>query len=282
MADQQGAERKLPDPLEFSRTMATIAEASQRLVSDFLARQGSGTQEQDADPLNIGQAFFEMTARLMSDPAKLVQAHMSLWQDYMNLWQATARRMMGHDAEAVIEPAPDDRRFKDTAWQTNELFDFVKQSYLLTARWMQNTVKEVEGLDDKTAKKIDFYTRQFVDAMAPSNFVMTNPEVLRATLESKGDNLVKGLQNLLGDLERGKGKLSISMTDYEAFEVGKNIAISQGKVVFQNDLIQLIQYNPSTEKVAKRPLLIMPPWINKFYILDLKPQNSFVDRKSVV
>ena len=276
MADQQGAERKLPDPLEFSRTMATIAEASQRLVSDFLARQGSSTQEQDADPLNIGQAFFEMTARLMSDPAKLVQAHMSLWQDYMNLWQATARRMMGHDAEAVIEPAPDDRRFKDTAWQTNELFDFVKQSYLLTARWVQSTVQQVDGLDDKTAKKVDFYTRQFVDAMAPSNFVMTNPEVLRATIETHGENLVNGLKNLLEDLERGKGKLSIKMTDLEAFEVGRNVAVTPGKVVFRNDLIELLQYEPTTKQVAKRPLLVIPPWINKFYILDLREKNSFI------
>jgi polyhydroxyalkanoate synthase len=176
----------------------------------------------------------------------------------------------------VIAPARDDRRFKDAAWQDNQLFDFIKQSYLLTARWMQNTVSEVEGLDGKTAQKIDFYTRQFVDAMAPSNFVMTNPEVLRTTIESRGENLVKGLQHLLTDLERGKGKLSISMTDYDAFEVGKNIAVTPGKVVFQNDLLQLIQYTPTTAKVAKRPLLIIPPWINKYYILDLKPQNSFV------
>jgi polyhydroxyalkanoate synthase len=263
------------DPMEFARAMAGIAEQSQRLVTDFLSRNGEAT-ESNPDPLNLGRAFFEMTARMMSDPQKLVQAQMSLWQDYMNLWQSTARRMMGQEAEPVIAPARDDRRFKDAAWQDNQLFDFIKQSYLLTARWMQNTVHEVEGLDDKTAQKIDFYTRQFVDAMAPSNFVMTNPEVLRATVESRGENLVKGLQNLLGDLERGKGKLAISMTDYEAFEVGKNIAVTPGKVVFRNDLIELIQYTPTTAKVAKRPLLIIPPWINKYYILDLKPQNSFV------
>ncbi|HVM83960.1 MAG TPA: class I poly(R)-hydroxyalkanoic acid synthase, partial [Candidatus Binatia bacterium] len=222
------------------------------------------------------RAFYEMTTRLMSDPQKLIQAQMSLWQDYMNLWQNTARRMMGQETEPLIAPAKDDRRFKDTAWQDNQLFDFIKQSYLLTARWLQNTVDEVDGLDDKTAQKVDFYTRQFVDAMAPSNFVLTNPEVLRTTIESRGENLVKGLEHLLADLERGKGKLSISMTNYEAFEVGKNIAVTPGKVVFQNDLLQLIQYTPTTAKVAKRPLLVIPPWINKYYILDLKPQNSFV------
>jgi polyhydroxyalkanoate synthase len=261
--------------MELARTMAGIAEQSQRLVSDFLTRTHDGNGS-NPDPLNIGHAFYEMTARLMSDPQRLVQAQMSLWQDYMNLWQSTARRMMGQESEPVIAPARDDRRFKDAAWQDNQLFDFIKQSYLLTARWMQNTVSHVEGLDNKTAQKIDFYTRQFVDAMAPSNFVLTNPEVLRTTIESHGENLVKGLQNLLGDLERGKGKLAISMTDYDAFEVGKNIAVTPGKVVFQNDLLQLIQYAPTTAKVAKRPLLIIPPWINKYYILDLKPQNSFV------
>jgi polyhydroxyalkanoate synthase subunit PhaC len=263
------------DPMELARAMAGIAEQSQRLVSEFLTRTQDGA-DANPDPFNIGHAFTEMTTRLMSDPQKLVQAQMSLWQDYMNLWQSTAMRMMGQEAEPVIAPARDDRRFKDSAWQDNQVFDFIKQSYLLTARWMQNTVHEVDGLDNKTAQKIDFYTRQFVDAMAPSNFVMTNPEVLRTTIESRGENLVKGLQHLLNDLERGKGKLSISMTDYEAFEVGKNVAVSPGKVVYQNDLLQLIQYAPATDKVAKRPLLVIPPWINKFYILDLKPQNSFV------
>src|SRR5215471_8188887 len=243
------------DPIELARAMAGIAEQSQRLVSDFVARNQERLN--DPDPLNVGRAFYEMTTRLMADPQKLIQAQMSLWQDYMNLWQSAARRMMGQEAEPVIAPAKDDRRFKDSAWQDNQLFDFIKQSYLLTARWMRNTVDDVEGLDDKTAQKVDFYTRQFVDAMAPSNFVMTNPEVLRATIESRGENLVKGLENLLGDLERGKGKLAISMTDYEAFDVGKNIAVTPGKV-------------------AKRPLLVIPPWINKYYILDLKPQNSFV------
>ena len=169
-----------------------------------------------------------------------------------------------------------DRRFRDAAWDNNTLFDYIKQSYLLTARWLQNTVREVEGIDARTARKVDFYTRQFVDALAPSNFVMTNPEVLRATIESRGENLLQGLKNLLDDLERGKGRLAIKMTDMNAFRIGENIAVTPGKVVFQNDLIQLIQYTPTTEKVQRRPLLIMPPWINKFYILDLRPNNSFI------
>jgi poly[(R)-3-hydroxyalkanoate] polymerase subunit PhaC len=277
MNDQQRPDRKLPDPVELSKAMTRIAGRSQRLVTEFLRRQGNGGASMGhADPLNIGRTFFEMTARMMADPAKLMQAQMNLWQDYLKLWQSTTRRMLGQESEPVIEPGKDDRRFKHEAWSENQLFDFIKQSYLLTARWMQSTVKDVAGLDDKTAKKVDFYTRQFVDAMAPSNFVMTNPEVLKATLESGGENLVKGLENLLKDLERGKGRLSISMTDIEAFKVGQNIAVTPGKVVFQNELMQLLQYDPMTEEVAKRPLLILPPWINKYYILDLRPTNSFI------
>jgi polyhydroxyalkanoate synthase len=277
MNDQQRPDVKLPDPVELSKSMTRIAGRSQRLVTEFLRRQtNGGAAVPPADPLSLGRTFLEMTARMMADPAKLMQAQMNLWQDYLKLWQSTTRRMLGQETEPVIEPNKDDRRFKHEAWSENQVFDFVKQSYLLTARWMQSTVRSVEGLDDKTAKKVDFYTRQFVDAMAPSNFILTNPEVLKATLESGGENLVKGLENLLKDLERGKGRLSISMTDIEAFKVGENIAVTPGQVVFQNDLMQLIQYDPLTEKVAKRPLLILPPWINKYYILDLRPTNSFI------
>ena len=256
--------------------IAEIAERSQRLVSDFLAARASGGGLGMADPASIGRAFMEMTARMMSDPAKLMQAQMNLWQDYMALWQHSAQRIAGQAPEPVVEPEPGDRRFKDAEWDESHVFDFIKQSYLLTARWLQSTVRDVEGIDDKSAQKIDFYTRQFVDAMAPSNFVMTNPEVLRATVESKGENLVRGLNNLLGDLERGKGELRIKMTDDEAFTLGENIAVTPGKVVYQNDLIQLLQYAPATDTTYKRPLLVIPPWINKFYILDLQPRNSFI------
>ncbi|HJT08205.1 MAG TPA: class I poly(R)-hydroxyalkanoic acid synthase, partial [Stellaceae bacterium] len=275
MAEPGDPEIKLPDPVQWSRSMAEIAERSQRLVMEFLARQ-NGEGMGMADPLNIGNAFIEMTTRLMADPGKLIQAQMSLWQDYMTLWQRTTERFLGGQAEPLVEPSPSDRRFKDAAWSESTLFDFIKQSYLLTARWLQSTVKDVDGLDDKTAKKVDFYTRQFVDAMAPSNFVLTNPEVLRTTIESGGENLVNGLKHVLDDLERGKGRLMIKMTDMDAFKIGENIAVTPGKVVYQNDLMQLIQYAPTTETVKRRPLLIIPPWINKYYILDLRPKNSFI------
>lgn len=280
MADQGKTEApppagfKLADPAVLGRSMASIAERSQRLVTDWLNRQSHEAPE--IDPMNVGHAFMEMTAQLMKDPAKLVQAQIGFWQDYMTLWQNTARRMWGIDSQPVIQADPKDRRFKDDAWKENEVFDYIKQSYLLSARYVQDVVSHVDGLDPKTAQKVDFYSRQFVDAMSPSNFLLTNPEVLRKTAETGGENLLRGLNNLLSDLERGRGKLSIKMTDTDAFRLGENIAISEGKVVFQNELMQLIQYAPTTETVLKRPLLVAPPWINKFYILDLRPKNSFV------
>ena len=270
---------KLPDPATLTRSMADVAERSQRIVGEWLKRQADGEAggaNGSADAMNIGRAFMEMTAKLMADPAQLLRAQIGFWQDTLTLWQNTTRRMMGLETESVIDTPGTDRRFKDNAWKDNEVFDFIKQSYLLSARYVQDTVTKVDGLDPKTAQKVDFYTRQFIDAMSPSNFVLTNPEVLRKTAETGGENLLKGLNNLLGDLERGKGQLHIKMTDTEAFSVGSNIGVSPGKVVFQNDLMQLIQYNPTTDTVLKRPLLIGPPWINKFYILDLRPRNSLV------
>ena len=265
---------KLPDPQVIGRTMADVAERSQRIVADWLDRQSK--TRPTADPLNIGRAFLEMTAKLAANPAHLMAAQIGFWQDYVTLWQNTTRRMMGIESSPVIEPDAKDKRFRDESWRQGEIFDFIKQSYLLSARYVNDVVGHVEGLNPKTAKKVDFYARQFMDAMSPSNFLLTNPEVLRKTKETGGENLLRGLNNLLTDLERGHGKLSIRMTDQDAFKLGENIAVSPGQVIFQNELMQLIQYNPSTETVLKRPLLILPPWINKFYILDLRPKNSLV------
>jgi polyhydroxyalkanoate synthase subunit PhaC len=275
-AGETHASEAFTDADELARQIASVAERSQQLVAEFLKRQPREEGVGMASPLAIGAAFYEMTARMMADPARLVQAQLSLWNDYMTLWQRTTQRFLGGESEPLIEPPQGDRRFRDAAWNDNTLFDFIKQSYLLTARWLQGAVHDVKGIDERTARKVDFYTRQFVDALAPSNFLMTNPEVLRATIESRGENLLNGLKNLLDDLERGKGRLAISMTDMAAFHIGENIAVTPGKVVYQNDLIQLIQYAPATETVKRRPLLIMPPWINKFYILDLRPDNSFI------
>ena len=266
---------KLPDAERIGRSMTDIAARSQRIVTDWLQRQAR--EGVDLDPLNVGSAFVEMTAKLLSNPSKLMEAHFGLWRDYLTLWQNTARRMLsGEEREPVIAHDPKDKRFADPAWKENEVFDFIKQSYLLSARYIDDVVTHVDGLDTKTAQKVDFYARQFIAALSPSNFALTNPEVLRKTRETGGENLVLGLSNLLADLERGRGNLRIKMTDTDAFKVGENIAVSLGKVIYQNELMQLIQYSPATEQVYARPVLILPPWINKFYILDLRPKNSWV------
>ncbi len=267
-------------PEDWAAIMAGIAERSQRLITDFVTRNASNPAQAAqlgmADSVNIGAAFLELSAKMMSDPAKLVDAQMALWRDYMDLWRSAALKVWSGGGTPVIQADANDRRFKHEDWQENQVFDFIKQSYLLTSRWMQSTVGEVEGLDPKTKHKVDFFTKQFVDALAPTNFAMTNPEVLRTVAETRGENLVKGLENLLADLEKGKGRLRVSMTDENAFTIGVNVAATPGKVVFQNRMFQLIQYSPTTAEMKEIPIVIMPPWINKFYILDLREKNSLV------
>ncbi|HEY5046813.1 MAG TPA: class I poly(R)-hydroxyalkanoic acid synthase [Rhizomicrobium sp.] len=266
---------RIGDPGEFARNMVRVGIQSQQLLSDFLRRQSDSFGKEPTDPLNLMGTFSDLLRGMVADPAPIVEAQFQLWRDYMGLWERTARRMMGGESDPVVAPLPGDKRFKDKDWQENQIFDFIKQSYLLTANWLQSTVGKVEGLDPASRRRIQFYTRQFADAFAPTNFVMTNPEVLRTTLQSNGENLVRGLDNLLQDLERGEGQLSIRQTT-DVFRVGENVATAPGKVVFRNDLMELLQFDPATDEVYKRPLLIFPPWINKFYILDLRPENSFI------
>ena len=265
------------DSTELAQTYADIAKRSSQLMSDYIARQTVAGVPSFGDELGVAKAFYEMSGKLFADPAKFAEMQMKVWQDYTSLWQNSMLQFFGQYAQPVIEPAKGDRRFKHDDWQQNFLYDYIKQSYLIAAKHLHQTVGSVQGLDDQTAKKVDFYTRQYIDALSPSNFVLTNPEVLRETVASGGQNLVKGLNNLLEDLESGDGKqVRVKMTDPSAFQVGGNLAITPGKVVYQNDLMQLVQYAPLTTEVYKRPLLILPPWINKFYILDMREKNSFV------
>ncbi|MDA5194116.1 PHA/PHB synthase family protein [Govanella unica] len=265
-----------PDAQDFNDNWLKIAAHSQTLISQFLSSNDAYLQQANLDPMAVGRAFLEMTNRVLTSPQHLADSHITLWQDYMKLWQNATLRMMGGTPDPVIEPEQGDKRFRDSEWTENQVYDFIKQSYLLSARWMQGVVQSAGGDEEHDSRKLDFFTRQFIDAISPSNFALTNPEVMRETLASGGDNLVKGLQNLLDDLGRGQGKLNISQTDLEAFAIGENIATTPGQVIFRNELIELIQYEPATKTVYKRPLLVLPPWINKYYILDLKPQNSLV------
>ncbi len=265
------------DPVALAESLASAAEKSAKLMGDFATRHASGGgSSMLSDELGIGKAFMELAAKMLANPYRMAESQMNLWWRYMNLWQSSTLKMLGAPAEPVAAPAKGDKRFKHEDWEQHFLFDYVKQGYLITAHWLHDAVAKVEGLDDGTKKKVDFFTRQYIDALAPSNFALTNPEVFRETISSGGQNLVRGLHNLLDDIERGNGQLKISMTDTKAFELGVNIATTPGKVVYQNELMQLIQYEPTTAKVHKRPLLIMPPWINKYYILDLREKNSMV------
>jgi polyhydroxyalkanoate synthase len=257
--------------------LTDIAERSQRLIADFTENADKlNTGETQQEFMLIGQTFMQYAMKLAENPIQMIEAQADLWAQYSSLWQNTLQRITGNEAAPVATPDAGDRRFKDAEWSNNIIFDYIKQSYLLTSRWLVDQTGHTEGLEPHLAKKVDFFTRQFVDAISPTNFVATNPTVLKETLETRGENLLKGLQNILSDMERGHGQLRISQTDMEAFSVGENIAVTPGQVVFQNELMQLIHYEPTTETQFETPLLIVPPWINKFYILDLRPENSFI------
>jgi poly[(R)-3-hydroxyalkanoate] polymerase subunit PhaC len=269
-----------PGGVSSEQTAQVLHEVAQR-ASHVLKEFGQKQFEQALssavkDELGVARAYMELWSRTLMDPSALAAASINYWVDSMRLWHSTWMKMMGQEAKVVAEPAKGDARFRDADWSGNFVFDYIKQSYLIAARHIQHAVGGVEGLPEESQKKIAFFTRQYVDALAPSNFAATNPQVLRETLASGGQNLIKGLNNLLADIEKGEGQLRISMTDETAFQLGRNVATTPGKVVFQNALLQLIQYQPATSQAYRRPLLIIPPWINKYYILDLRPANSFI------
>lgn len=267
---------RLPDPAELVKTYANVAERAARILSKFVEKKSKEGVAIPSDELGLARAFMDMSARLLANPCRLAHTQANLMWDYFSLWQHTTLKMMGVPIEPVVAPRKGDNRFRNEEWEEHFLFDFIKQSYLITARHLHDTVCCIEGMDEVTQQKVNFFTRQYVDALSPSNFALTNPEVLRETVKSHGQNLLKGLGNLLQDLEDGDGELRIRMTDTSAFELGKNVATTPGKVVFRNELFELVQYEPMTEKQYKKPLLIVPPWINKYYILDLREKNSLV------
>jgi polyhydroxyalkanoate synthase len=264
------------DPAELAKVYQQVAERSSKILGDLAQKQAAGMSLGVRDEMGIAKAFMDLYAGMAADPALMASATINWWFDSMRLVQTTWMKALGMEAAPVAEAAKGDARFKDQDWSTHFLFDYIKQSYLITARHIQQAVSSVEGLPPDSEKKVAFFTRQYVDALAPSNFLLTNPQVLRETMASGGQNLVKGLNNLLTDIEKGGGQLRISMTDENAFKLGKNVATTPGKVVFQNELMQLIQYEPTTKDVYKAPLIIIPPWINKYYVLDLREKNSFI------
>jgi polyhydroxyalkanoate synthase subunit PhaC len=262
---------------QFQNQMLDILDRLRPVMAEYVEKQVIDEKPlTKLDPMNLNEAYQNLWQDILKRPSKLIDLQLEYWQNIALLAQEISKKFMTGEGQAIIEPEKSDRRFRDALWHENVVFDFIKQSYLLTAQTLQKTVRSAEGLSQHDKQKLDFATRQFIDSLAPTNFALTNPEVLKKTIETKGENLLKGLENLVHDLERGDGSLNIKKTDYSAYQVGKNLAVTEGAVVYQNDLMQLLQYTPSTDTVLQTPLLIVPPWINKYYILDMRPDNSFI------
>lgn len=262
---------------QMSRNLVQASLKSQKLMSDVMRQALSGEVSMPrADAFNNAPEFGTVWSQIVSDPNKLMQAQAGLMKGYLDLWTSTTRKMVSGEAEDVVKPDPSDKRWRSADWSTHPVFDAIKQSYLLNQNFMMGLVHGVEGVDNATKRKVEFLTKQMTDAMAPTNFALTNPDVLRETLQSKGENLTRGLANLMADLERGGGRLALSQTDLEGFRIGEDLATTPGKVVFRNEVMELIQYAPATETVKQRPILFAPPWINKFYILDMREKSSMV------
>ncbi|MGD0333818.1 MAG: class I poly(R)-hydroxyalkanoic acid synthase [Xanthobacteraceae bacterium] len=263
----------------FSRNLARLVEEGGRALAAYLKPREQGRDDDGtaADEVaEVVKTLGQVMEYWLADPQRSLELQTRLGKSYLDLWAAAVKRLAGEAAPPVAAPAANDKRFSDPEWTSNQFFDFLKQAYLLTTGWANKLVSDAAGLDPHTRQKADFYIRQITNALSPSNFVLTNPELLRETLTSNAENLVRGMHMLAEDIAAGGGHLKIRQSDASLFEVGRNLATTPGKVIFQNDLMQLIQYAPSTEKVLKRPLLIVPPWINKFYVLDLTPEKSFI------
>jgi polyhydroxyalkanoate synthase len=265
------------DAEAFARNLTRAMESSgQALAAVLKAREGVPPHEAPAELNELVKTFGAVAEYWLSDKNRAAEMQLKLGRSYLDLWGTSMRRMLGEDVPPTIAPAPRDKRFQDPEWKSNRFFEFMMQFYLLTTQWAYDLVRNADGLDPHTRKKAEFYVQQVTNALAPSNFVLTNPEVLRDTVASSGENLVRGMRMLAEDVVAGGGHLKIRQSAAEDLNVGEQLANTPGEVIFQNDLMQLIQYHPTTETVLRTPLLIVPPWINKFYILDLNPQKSFI------
>ncbi|GGE78028.1 class I poly(R)-hydroxyalkanoic acid synthase [Stappia taiwanensis] len=266
------------NPEAFAQNLAKIIENAGKAMAAYVEPREKGEIKPElADELTgIVKTLSQVGEYWMSDPQRAIEAQSRLWTQYIGLWNSSLKRMMGEPSTPAVQPDPRDKRFGDPEWSENQFFDFVKQLYLITSQWAEQLVVEAADLDEHTRHKADFYVKQIANALSPSNFVLTNPELLRETLESNGENLVRGMKLLAEDIEAGKGELRLRQSDPTKFKVGENLALTPGKVIAQNDVCQVIQYTPTTDTVLKRPLMIVPPWINKFYILDLNPEKSFI------
>ncbi|KQU99829.1 poly(3-hydroxyalkanoate) synthetase [Mesorhizobium sp. Root102] len=268
------------DPERFALNMARMIEQAGKAASAWAEPREKGeVRDHVAEPVvDMVKTFSKLSEYWLSDPQRALEAQTRLFAGYMTVWANAIQRTSNaaQETEDAVKPERGDKRFLDPEWGRNAFFDFLKQAYLVTSRWAADLVEHAEGLDEHTRHKASFYVKQVSNAISPSNFILTNPELFRETVASNGENLVRGMKMLAEDIAAGKGDLKLRQADYSPFEIGRNIATTPGKVVGRSDVAEIIQYDPATETVLKRPLLICPPWINKFYILDLNPQKSFI------
>ncbi|ESY71017.1 MULTISPECIES: class I poly(R)-hydroxyalkanoic acid synthase [Mesorhizobium] len=268
------------DPERFALNMARMVEQAGKAASAWAEpRERGEVRDHVAEPVvDMVKTFSKLSEYWLADPQRALEAQTRLFAGYMTVWANAIQRVSpsAEGADDAVKPERGDKRFQDPEWGRNAFFDFLKQAYLVTSRWASELVEHAEGLDEHTRHKASFYVKQVSNAISPSNFILTNPELFRETVASNGENLVRGMKMLAEDIAAGKGDLKLRQADYSPFEIGRNIATTPGKVVGRSDVAEIIQYDPATETVLKRPLLICPPWINKFYILDLNPQKSFI------
>jgi polyhydroxyalkanoate synthase len=267
------------DPERFALNLARMIEQAGKAASAWAEPREKGEiRDSVAEPMaDMVKTFSKVTEYWLSDPSRALEAQTRLFAGYMTVWgNAISRARTGEEPPEAVTPDRGDKRFQDPEWGRNAFFDFLKQVYLVTSRWANDLVEKADGLDDHTRHKASFYVKQVSNAISPSNFILTNPELFRETVASNGENLVRGMKMLAEDITAGKGDLRLRQSDYSRFEIGKNIAMTPGKIVGRSDVAEIIQYDPATDMALKRPLLICPPWINKFYILDLNPEKSFI------
>ena len=261
---------------QLSMNLARAALTAQGAIAEMALRQADRPAALSPDPFHVAPALTQVMGRLAAQPDRMMRAQADLFSRYLDLWQTAARRAGGEATDPVVAPTKGDKRFNDPDWSDNPVFDVIKQSYLLTANWLNGLVAEVDDVDPIDKRRVEFFMRMLTDAFSPSNFLASNPAALREVMTSGGESLVKGMENFQADLQRGGGQLAIAQTDYEMFKIGENVATAPGKAIFRNEIIELLQFSPSTEQVHEIPLLIFPPWINKFYIMDLRPENSLI------
>ena len=262
---------------QVSRNLMQSALKSQKLMSDVMQKSLEGDPVMpQADPFHSAPEFGEVWRQIVSQPELVMRAQADLMKGYLDLWGGTTRRLMSGESVDAVKPEPGDKRWRSKEWSENPVFDAIKQSYLLNQNFLMGMVQGVDDVDEVTKRKVEFLTKQMTDALSPTNFALTNPDVLRETMETKGENLTNGLMNLMRDLEKGGGRLALTQTDMEGFKVGEDLACTEGEVIYQNDIIELIQYAPATKTAKQIPLMILPPWINKFYIMDMRPKNSMI------